>query len=379
MAKKKKSKGKKSAPPPPAANEVKDGTKAQKNDLEEKATTESTVSNITTIEDSATIKLDTEVIASTTSTPPDIATEEKETTETPPSKKSEEDVKVKAMEEMVIHNEEDRETEKGTDTDTGTNISSITPEGEREVTETVTEASATTSKWGLLPDIDSSDDEEEEAEEEAGVTTQQKKEETEEEKSVQLEESILENSGNQESTLATPAGSEQAPVTPKWRVLSNEDSDDSDSDDDCICPYLVSTQAVAASKETISDVTVSDVSVETNETTIQKPDSGSVAEKQISSSEKLKRRTDFPAKIAIEEDGYNVCDRGISSGNMYLKNIQKDDPVVRKEPSLSIFNPKSSVSLRLNGVKTDLEVYLCSISPLYFSMSASLSVCLFDN
>jgi hypothetical protein len=224
-------------------------------------------------------------------------------------------------------------------------------EGGKEEGGKASEVSPLSSKWGLLPDIDSSDDEDiEEKEREEQQDDEQKEKEGEKQKEENQEEEGLDTTQGKEDMrevedqqLSSPEVVKgEAPLTSMSRVVVNCDSDDSDSDDSdddaLISPYLTKHLSTTTEILCTHDATSPTVS------TVTPP--------------VVKKRLEKPAKVHIEENGYNTCDRGIKSGSAYLQQLKKADS---SKKGTSIFSPESSVASRLASVKTDLEVLLNTI------------------
>lgn len=181
-------------------------------------------------------------------------------------------------------------------------------------------------KWGVLPDIESSDDEEEDI----GL-------ETRKDDDVTCEGSLL---------VGGAQVKEQAGAT----VLASDSDSDSGDDYDVISPYITKKRTETAITENLSNCNISTSSKEDN----------SSSGKKTTPTQKQKNKIIIPAKISIDEDTYNASDRGITSGNMYMQLVKKEDCDKGKgaelDAEMGVFSAGSSVSSRLASVKGDLEV-----------------------
>lgn len=363
MAKKKKSKGKKVS----SANESKESGSSscsgKSSDTEAKVTQEnnSPLQNDTTTITTITKEEEEEGKAATTS--------------------GEDDEKIIALGEMTIQGEQSTHIDTEAVTENSITLDDkYNDDKDSSFVTAITTTTSPSSKWGLLPDIDSSDDEEE-------VVSSQKTQSNDAVNPtvsvhIQRKEEEKQQEDHKESRLSqteqgpeTNASTEEALVTSP--VLANdndEDSDSDDSDDDAlISPYLMkrhdknptptptSTPAVDNKIATVVDVDNNGKNIDAIlEKTEDNPLQKTAAVPTITM--KKKKKTDIPPKITLEEDGYNQSDRGISSGNSYLKVIRKEGGSDQKGEV--IFRPESSVSLRLASVKSDLEV-VCVCAMVY--------------
>lgn len=211
-----------------------------------------------------------------------------------------------------------------------------------------------TKQWGVLPDVDSSDEENEPSpnEVEMRVDTSEYNENNLVDFS-QMKEALEESSAENNSNNLDIPPTEITEVDSENRgsfkqVVMNSDNDsssDSDSDDDGIpiAPYLTKKQPQDISHD-----------AGTESTTNAKVEISTPTEKmKVVTKSKKKKEAPPPPKVLIDEDNYNIEDRGVRSGNMYLQNIRKEEEEREANKDARLFRP--AVAARLASVKTSLE------------------------
>mmetsp|Transcript_27226 Transcript_27226/g.50886 ORF Transcript_27226/g.50886 Transcript_27226/m.50886 type:complete len:421 (-) Transcript_27226:84-1346(-) len=245
-------------------------------------------------------------------------------------------------------------TQKTEDDGTTVNTSppSLSQDSGKETVKSSTEMQA--KRWGVLPDVDSSDDENEPRQDEVekGVDTEDNKVRQlmnihiGQMKEV-LKESSVDNSLNNlnNSTAETTTEDSEQQGTMGQVVTNSDNNSDSDSDDDGvpIVPFHMKKRSQNITHDEVSETTID-----------AKVGISAITEKvKTTSKSKKKRETPPPPKVCIDEDQYNIEDRGVRSGNMYLQNIRKDEEEREANKEAKLFRP--AVAARLANVKTDLE------------------------